>query len=64
MDTHHLLRLRDELENALREKGRLSWALEEFETAAAAERPEKNLIPKASAGSREAETCLLKTRLF
>ncbi|MBP1623211.1 MAG: 3'-5' exonuclease [Acidobacteria bacterium] len=41
MDTHHLLRLRDELENALREKGRLSWALEEFETAAAAERPEK-----------------------
>ena len=41
MDTHHLLRLRDELENSLREKGRLSWALEEFETAAVVERPEK-----------------------
>ena len=41
MDTHHLLRLRDVLEADLREKGRLSWALEEFETAAAIERPEK-----------------------
>ena len=41
MDTHHLLRLRDELEKQLREKGRLEWALEEFETAAATERPEK-----------------------
>ncbi len=41
MDTHHLLRLRDELEKRLREKGRLEWALEEFETAAAVERPEK-----------------------
>jgi ribonuclease D len=41
MDTHHLLRLRDELENKLREKERLEWALEEFETAAAIERPEK-----------------------
>jgi ribonuclease D len=41
MDTHHLLRLRDALESELRKKGRLGWALEEFETAAAIERPEK-----------------------
>jgi ribonuclease D len=41
MDTHHLLRLRDVLEAELRQKGRLSWAQEEFETAAATERPEK-----------------------
>ena len=41
MDTHHLLRLRDALEAELREKGRMAWALEEFETAAAIERPEK-----------------------
>jgi ribonuclease D len=41
MDTHHLLRLRDVLEIQLKESGRLSWAMEEFETAAAMERPEK-----------------------
>jgi ribonuclease D len=41
MDTHHLLRMRDTLEAELREKGRHGWALEEFETAAAIERPEK-----------------------
>jgi ribonuclease D len=41
MDTHHLLRLRDALAAELQEKGRLSWALEEFETVAAIERPEK-----------------------
>jgi ribonuclease D len=41
MDTHHLLRLRDALETELRQKKRLSWAQEEFETAAAMERPEK-----------------------
>jgi ribonuclease D len=41
MDTHHLLRLRDELEAELKNKGRLSWALEEFECAAILERPEK-----------------------
>jgi ribonuclease D len=41
MDTHHLLRLRDLLEADLRMKGRLHWAQEEFEAAAAAERPEK-----------------------
>jgi ribonuclease D len=41
MDTHHLLRLRDALEMELRQKGRLTWAMEEFEMAAAIERPEK-----------------------
>jgi ribonuclease D len=41
MDTHHLLRLRDVLQSELLQKGRLSWALEEFETAAATERPGK-----------------------
>jgi ribonuclease D len=41
MDTHHLLRLRDTLEADLRTKGRLSWAQEEFEAAAIAERREK-----------------------
>jgi ribonuclease D len=41
MDTHHLLRLRDVLETQLREKGRLSWAEEEFENAAATARPVK-----------------------
>ena len=41
MDTHHLLRLRDALETELRHKNRLAWAQEEFEIAAAIERPEK-----------------------
>jgi ribonuclease D len=41
MDTHHLLRLRDTLEMELRQKNRLTWALEEFETAAAMAKPEK-----------------------
>jgi ribonuclease D len=41
MDTHHLLPLRDALETELRRKGRLSWAQEEFEAAAATERSEK-----------------------
>jgi ribonuclease D len=38
MDTHHLLGLRDVLEEELRLKGRLEWALEEFAAAAAVER--------------------------
>lgn len=46
MDTHHLLRLRDSLENGLRLKGRLSWAMEEFEYAAAAERSDKEFDPE------------------
>jgi ribonuclease D len=41
MDTHHLLQLRDVLESELKQKGRLSWAQEEFAVAAANERPEK-----------------------
>jgi len=41
MDTHHLLRLRDSLETDLKAKGRLGWAQEEFEAAAAVERREK-----------------------
>jgi len=41
MDTHHLLRLRDSLEAELKAKGRLDWAQEEFEAAAAVERREK-----------------------
>jgi ribonuclease D len=41
MDTHHLLQLRDALEAELRQKGRLSWAKEEFETEAAVERSSK-----------------------
>ena len=41
MDTHHLLRLRDALEKELRQKNRLYWAQEEFETAAVTERPDK-----------------------
>jgi ribonuclease D len=46
MDTHHLLRLRDALDAELRLKGRLGWALEEFETAASAERHEKEFDPE------------------
>ncbi len=34
MDTHHLMQLRDLLERQLREKGRLAWAREEFESLA------------------------------
>lgn len=39
MDTHHLLPLRDRLAKELKEKGRRSWANEEFETSVAVERP-------------------------
>jgi ribonuclease D len=41
MDTHHLLQLRDTLESELRQKNRLSWAKEEFETEASIERSSK-----------------------
>lgn len=34
MDTHHLMQLRDVLEQQLREKGRVAWAREEFESLA------------------------------
>jgi ribonuclease D len=46
MDTHHLLKLRDVLEEQLNEKGRLSWAQEEFEIAAAADFPEREFDPE------------------
>jgi len=46
MDTHHLLRLRDTLEEQLREKGRLSWAREEFDCIAGMEAPEKEFDPE------------------
>jgi ribonuclease D len=39
MDTHHLLRLRDTLEEKLKQRKRLDWAREEFETAVTVERP-------------------------
>jgi ribonuclease D len=39
MDTRHLLRLRDILEKGLKQKGRLGWATEEFETSVTVERP-------------------------
>jgi len=41
MDTHHLLRLRDTLEEELKREERLDWAREEFETAVTIERPPK-----------------------
>jgi ribonuclease D len=47
MDTHHLLRLRDVLEEQLREKDRLSWAREEFVLAAGAQLQEKEFDPEA-----------------
>ena len=46
MDTHHLLSLRDALEDELRLKGRMEWALEEFAEAAAVERSEKEFDPE------------------
>jgi ribonuclease D len=56
MDTHYLLGLRDVLESALREKGRLSWAQEEFENAATTEKTDKEFDPEGYRnikGSRE-----------
>jgi len=46
MDTHHLLELRDALEAELKQKDRLGWAQEEFETAAATERSCKEFDPE------------------
>lgn len=56
MDTHHLLQLRDVLEQQLREKGRLSWVQEEFEAAATSEMQEREFDPEGFRrikGSRE-----------
>ncbi len=46
MDTHHLLHLRDRIEKLLEEKGRLSWAQEEFAIEAALEQPERQFDPE------------------
>lgn len=46
-DTHHLLRLRDVLERQLRERGRWSWAVEEFEAMASSESAGREFDPEA-----------------
>ncbi len=46
MDTHHLLQLRDLLEGELVEKGRLSWALEEFNALAELQTEERQFDPE------------------
>ncbi len=46
MDTHHLLPLRDLLEQQLNEKGRLLWAQEEFRTLASMETQEREFDPE------------------
>jgi len=46
MDTHHLLHLRDMLEEQLRQKNRLYWAVEEFELAATANAQEREFDPE------------------
>ncbi len=46
MDTHHLLHLRDVLEMQLIQKGRLSWAHEEFAASAAGIQEEKAFDPQ------------------
>jgi ribonuclease D len=56
MDTHHLLALRDLLKKTLESKGRLSWALEEFQLAARAIPQERRFDPEGFRrikGSRE-----------
>jgi ribonuclease D len=56
MDTHYLLPLRDLLERELREKRRLDWAREEFESMLASEPHEKSFNPEGYRrikGSRE-----------
>jgi ribonuclease D len=46
MDTHHLLELRDLLEQLLRQKRRLSWAQEEFQALADLETQEREFDPE------------------
>jgi len=46
MDTHHLLALRDLLQEQLERKGRLSWAHEEFLVAAGVEQAERQFDPE------------------
>jgi ribonuclease D len=50
MDTHHLLRLRDLLEQQIQAKGRLSWAREEFESLAELEAEGKEFDPEGFRG--------------
>jgi len=45
-DTHHLLALRDLLEDGLRAKGRLAWAHEEFQCASETVAPERQFDPE------------------
>jgi len=56
MDTHHLLSLRDILEQTLESSGRLSWAREEFQLAAKSTTQERVFDPEGFRrikGSRE-----------
>jgi ribonuclease D len=46
MDTHHLLHLRDLLDRNLRDKGRISWAQEEFRFMAEQESGERDFDPE------------------
>jgi ribonuclease D len=46
MDTHHLLQLRDLLEQQLREKRRLPWACEEFDCLAEVETQDREFDPE------------------
>jgi ribonuclease D len=46
MDTHHLLQLRDLLDRHLRDKGRISWAQEEFRFLAEQESGERDFDPE------------------
>jgi ribonuclease D len=50
MDTHHLLQLRDLLEQQIQAKGRLSWAREEFESLAELEAEGKEFDPEGFRG--------------
>jgi ribonuclease D len=59
MDTHYLLPLRDLLEQALRDKGRLDWAREEFESQLDSEPHERYFDPdgyRRIKGSRELDS--------
>lgn len=56
MDTHHLLSLRDRLEEQICDKGRQDWLAEEFASLANAEIPEREFDPRGFSlikGSRD-----------
>jgi len=46
MDTHHLLQIRDLLEKQLGDRGRMSWAREEFDLIAETETSEREFDPE------------------